>query len=452
MEIDLASLQDIDVFARDSGGESVFDSMNTCRTLRASQKLDTFLRNPLKSRGDILQMQESLTLICELGGQKTWPFPKGQIEEIEKYLLSNILMIEPNVVGLTAVNRLFFKLRHQSLSEVLNRYVRNLLESLSLAKELPLEIFSSSQGPLAEIAKSIGAFYAFRLSDGRTVEEMLSGWQKASPLALDWIFRRELKAEIKRLLGCLHELDMLCSLADFNFRNGLINPKLLPEGTLGLVVHDLRHLFLPHGQGNDIHLGADRSIIFLTGPNMAGKSTLLKSVALAVFLAHLGLGVPAKSMNFSLLGGMVTSITISDSLKLGNSYYMSEVKRVKEAALLARRVGSCLLLFDETFKGTNVKDASDATLALVQALSRFKHVMGFLSSHLHEVAEEFASITNVFPMKMEAKEGGMAFTYLLEEGVSKQRLGMRLLMEEGVFELLDSRVNEIPVAFPRALR
>lgn len=450
MEIDLASLQDIDVFARDSGCASVFESMNTCRTMRASQKLDAFLRNPFNNRRDILQMQESLTLICDLGGRKAWPFPKGQIEEVEKYVLSNILLIEPTVLGLTAVNRLYFKLRHQSLAEVLNQYVRNLIESLSLVKNLPLEQFSCSQGPLAEIEKGIGAFYAFRLSDGRTVEEMLSGWQKVSPLALDWIFRRELKTEIKRLLGCLHELDMLYSLADFNFRNGLINPKILPEGTLGLVVRDLHHLFLPHGQGNDIHLGADHSIIFLTGPNMAGKSTLLKSVALAVFLGHLGLGVPAKSMEFSLLGGLVTSITISDSLKLGNSYYMSEVKRVKEAALLARRVDGCLLLFDETFKGTNVKDASDATLALVQALSRFKHVMGFLSSHLHEVAEELADTPNVIPMKMEAKEGSMAFTYLLEEGVSKQRLGMRLLMEEGVFELLDSGPNESPVAFPRA--
>jgi len=153
-------------------------------------------------------------------------------------------------------------------------------------------------------------------------------------------------------------------------------------------------------------------------------------------------------MAFSVLGGMITSIGISDSLSLGNSYYMSEVKRVKEAALLAGRVRTCLLLFDETFKGTNVKDASDATSALIKALSGLTHVIGILSSHLHEVAEELAEFPNVIPMKMEAEEGALAFTYRLEKGVSTQRLGMRLLEEQGILDLLESIVERRSAIYP----
>ena len=412
--------------------------MDNCRTVRGPQLLDAFLRNPFKDRADILQVQESLSIINGFRDQEIWPFTKGRIEDAEKYLSSNILLIEPSSLGLAWVNRAYFSLRRPGLSEILHQHVEILLETLSLVASLPLGRFSSAPGPLGRIGKGILSFLAARLSDGMTVQDSIPAWRKASPLVLDGIFRRELKPELRRLIGLLHELDMYCCLAGFNRRHGLVNPEILAEETFHVTAEDLHHLFLLQGRGNDIQLGDGRAILFLTGPNMAGKSTLLKSVGLAVYLGHLGLGVPAKRMALSVLGGMITSISISDSLSLGNSYYMSEVKRVKEAALLAGRVRGCLLLFDETFKGTNVKDASDATSVLVKALARLNSIMAIISSHLHEVAEEVSGFPNVVPMKMEAEESSVAFAYRLEKGVSTQRLGMRLLEQQGVLDLLES--------------
>lgn len=174
MEIDDASLQDIDVFSRDSGAASVFAMMNTCRTVRGARLLDAFLRNPLGNRKDILEVQESLSALGGFGDQEIWPFTKGHIEDAEKYLLSNILLIEPSSLGLAWVNRAYFSLRRPGLSEILHRHVDILLETLSLVARLPFEL--------------------------------------------------------SRLLGLLHELDMLICLAGFNRRHGLVNPEILDEG------------------------------------------------------------------------------------------------------------------------------------------------------------------------------------------------------------------------------
>jgi len=436
MEIDNASLLDIDVFSRDPAAASVFTLLNTCRTVKGPRLVDAFLRKPQQNPEGILGVQTSLAILGDLGGHGIWPFPAGRIEDVEKYLFSNILLIAPSVSALSWAKRLHFSVRHRHLAETLARHAENLVEVLTRLESLPFRRFASASGPLGAVGKGIEAFLSARLPDGMTVHDSLPGWRKTPPLALDRIFRGGLKSELNRLLAHLHDLDMLLCLAEFNIRNGLVNPEPLADGSLLISAEYLRHLFLPAGRGNNVRLGDGPNLVFLTGPNMAGKSTLLKAVGLAVYLGHLGLGVPAKRLKFSVLGGMMTGITISDSLSLGNSYYMSEVKRVKEAAVLAGKAPTCLLLFDETFKGTNVKDASDATFALVKALSRLTHVIGIISSHLHEVAEAAAGFPNVMPMKMEAEEGAMTFTYRLEEGVSTQRLGMRLLEEQGVLALL----------------
>jgi DNA mismatch repair protein MutS len=438
VEIDNASLQDIDVFPTDAAAPSVFSLMNTCRTAKGPRLLDAFLRRPQSNAGGILGVQASLSILGDLGGRGIWPFPAGRIEAAEKYLLSNILVMGPSFSALSRAKRAFFAMRHRHLAETLDGHARNMVEVLTQVEGLPLRRFSSAPGPLGAIGRGIEGFLSARSPDGMVVLDSLPRWRKAPSSALDWIFRGGLKPELNRLLAHLHELDMLLCLVEFNQRNGLVNPEPLSDGDLRITADDLRNLFLPKGQGNEFRLGEGRRLLFLTGPNMAGKSTLLKAVGLATYLSHLGLGVPAKRFVFSVLGGMLTGISISDSLSLGNSYYMSEVKRVKEAALLAAKVPRCLLLFDETFKGTNVKDASDATFALVKALARLPHVIGIISSHLHEVAQAVAELPNVVPMKMEAVDGAIRFAYRLEAGVSTQRLGMRLLEEQGVLALLDS--------------
>lgn len=87
----------------------------------------------------------------------------------------------------------------------------------------------------------------------------------------------------------------------------------------------------------DVEITETDGLRFLTGPNMAGKSTFLKSVGLSIFISHLGFPVPAEKMSTSIYDGIMTAINISDSMSQGYSHFYSEVRRVKEVALKLKR-------------------------------------------------------------------------------------------------------------------
>src|SRR5690606_1636165 len=131
-------------------------------------------------------------------------------------------------------------------------------------------------------------------------------------------------------------------------------------------VVDLRHPCLPGAVGNDLRLDQQGNVLFLTGANMAGKSTWMKSIGIAIYLAHMGFPLAVGSMRFSVLDGMYTSINVADNIALGYSHFYAEVVRVKQAALAASSGKRLMLMFDELFKGTNVKDAYDGTLAVTE--------------------------------------------------------------------------------------
>ncbi len=105
---------------------------------------------------------------------------------------------------------------------------------------------------------------------------------------------------------------------------------------------------------------------------MAGKSTLMKSVGIALYLAHMGFPVAAQQFSFAVRDGIVTSINLADNLNAGASHYYAEVLRVKEVALQLQQGRHLFVIFDEMFRGTNVKDAYDATIALTAAFAAKK--------------------------------------------------------------------------------
>ncbi len=121
---------------------------------------------------------------------------------------------------------------------------------------------------------------------------------------------------------------------------------------------------------------------------MAGKSTWMKTLGISFYLAHMGFPVAAESMRFSVMEGILTSINVPDDISLGWSHFYAEVMRVK---LVAKEVSSgkrLFILFDELFKGTNVKDAYDATLAVTLKLAKIQEMCFRYFTHIIEVGEE----------------------------------------------------------------
>jgi len=155
-------------------------------------------------------------------------------------------------------------------------------------------------------------------------------------------------------------------------------------------------------------------------------------------LAHIGFPVPAASVKTSVFNGLFTTINLSDDLNLGYSHFLNEVKRVKEAALQLQKGGMYFIVFDELFKGTNVKDAFDASLLIIKALAKIKSSVFIISTHLLEIADKIKTEDNIsFQfLKTTVKDNKPIFNYQLEQGVSKNRLGMTIVKNEGIIDIL----------------
>ena len=261
-------------------------------------------------------------------------------------------------------------------------------------------------------------------------------WQT---LRLDQVFRLHESESIRRLIEIIYDLDALASLAKATREHNLVMPEIAPD-EVAISAHELVHPFVSEATANPVDLNQAQSLLFLTGPNMAGKTTYLRAVATALYLAHLGMGVPAKSFRFAPVQRLITTISMSDDLNDGVSYFRAEALRIKAVAQAVAEGYKVVAIMDEPFKGTNVKDAFDASQAVLRRLSEKHDCLFMVSSHLIELGSELEQSNRVSFKYFEAEETGerLHFDYVLHTGVSAQRLGMRVLREEGIFQLLDN--------------
>jgi DNA mismatch repair ATPase MutS len=184
---------------------------------------------------------------------------------------------------------------------------------------------------------------------------------------------------------------------------------------------------------------ADSNVLFLTGANMAGKSTLMKSFGIAVYLAHMGFPVAARDMEFSVREGLYSSINVPDDLSQGYSHFYAEVLRVKKVAEAVSAGRNLVVIFDELFKGTNVKDAYDATLSVTEALAAYSRCWFVISTHIIEVGETLRQRSDnlQFAYLPTVMEGTVPrYPYILEKGITNDRHGMLIIGNEGILDIL----------------
>jgi DNA mismatch repair ATPase MutS len=191
--------------------------------------------------------------------------------------------------------------------------------------------------------------------------------------------------------------------------------------------------------------------MFLTGANMAGKSTFIKSTGTALYLAHLGMGVPAKKMKLSLFDGILSNINIMDNLSKGESYFYNEVQRIKSTITKINDGRQWLILIDELFKGTNVEDAMKCSNIVIEGLVKISESIFILSTHLYEIGEPLKRHSNIsfnyFETQMINDE--FSFSFQLKDGISNDRLGYLILKKEGVVDML---VKKAPFNSPKGGR
>jgi DNA mismatch repair protein MutS len=317
------------------------------------------------------------------------------------------------------------------------------------------DLSSKLAGTKAESLQDLGAKLATLLS-AREAQGLLDlgGRESTSgQVAFDQLARDAAKPLLLEIIGHLGTLEAMWSFGVATAEHGWSYPR--PAAQLRTV--GLFHPFLGRGAiANDLQLDHQTRVCFVTGPNMAGKSTFLKAVGIAVLLAHAGCGVPAASMEFVTVRTIFSSVQIVDNLSAGESFYLAEVRRIRSLAVALRDHRSAVAVLDEPFRGTNVHDAAEATLAVISRLVSLPAALVFVASHLAEIVPSVVDDSRVCLLHFSADvtDERPVFDYQLRRGLSTQRLGMTLLKQEGVLKLLEqsSSTGDAPVLHASATR
>lgn len=241
------------------------------------------------------------------------------------------------------------------------------------------------------------------------------------------------------LLELLNLIDVATQVGRVANERNMTFPEVNDAKESVIEINDMRHPVLRKAIANNLCITQKNNMFFLTGANMAGKSTFMKSFGCAIYMAHMGFPVAASSMRFTVQQGLYSSINISDDLVMGYSHFYVDVLRVKNIAIEVSLNKRLVLIFDELFKGTNVKDAYDATLAVTEALASRENCMLMISTHIIEVGTELKSRCNniIYKYLPTVMSGSIPkYTYKLAEGITDDRHGMLIINNERVIEII----------------
>ena len=265
--------------------------------------------------------------------------------------------------------------------------------------------------------------------------------------------REFLASQVSRIqlsAAAVAQADVLCSLAVVAVKNGYCRPQI----TLGneIDITDGRHpvveqmlkdsLFVP----NDTHLGAaDNTVCIITGPNMAGKSTYMRQVALIVLMAQMGSFVPARSAKIGLVDRVFTRIGASDDLASGQSTFMVEMAEV--ASILKYATSHSLLILDEIGRGTSTYDGMAIARAVLEYAANPKRLGAktLFATHYHELATMEDKLPNVKNYNIAVKKRGdqMIFLRKIVPGATDDSYGIEVAKLAGIPNAVITRAREI---------
>ncbi len=234
-------------------------------------------------------------------------------------------------------------------------------------------------------------------------------------------------------LNTLGEIDALCALATYAFENPEYTyPQIDSTGKTIMQAEEMGHPLIHKSSriNNPLPAMAQQSFLIITGANMAGKSTYLRTIGINYLLAMVGAPVAAKSMTFTP-ASLFTGLRANDSLAKGESYFFAELKRLQAVVNEASQGKPMFILLDEILRGTNSADKQRGSLALVKKLITLP-IGGVLATHdlvLGSLANEYPNNISAYCFEAEIKGDNLTFDYTLHDGVA-HNLNAYFLMEK----------------------
>ena len=435
---DKQTLNDLNIFGKSGANNGIYAIFNNTFTRGGAELLEEMFRNPLSDAAAINARSTTIRAFAERG--VAFPYEAAWFDGAEQYLQNTD-------------ERSRLSDRQDNLSRKLNQLIAgdNEYKAIEKGVESLIRILQAT----ARFAESIrGQVADIPYSKDLAVMEQLLQLEELQPLMrepvkqklpfarvaeYDKILRFRQREEMRKLLLQIYQADVYTAVAGIAKKRAYAFPLAVQREQQTVVLDGFYHPALSNPVANSLHITPSGNVIFLTGANMAGKSTFMKALGVAMYLGHMGFPVPALKMQFAVRDGIYTTINLPDNLSMGASHFYAEVLRIKNIARELSRDKYLFVIFDELFRGTNVKDAHEATIAVTSAIARRKNCMFVVSTHIIEAGEvlkeQCGNINFVFlPTLME--NGKPVYTHQLQTGITADRHGMVIIQNEGILDIL----------------
>jgi DNA mismatch repair protein MutS len=438
---DKQTLDDFNIF-ENKGKDSVYQLFNYTSTSAGAELLEHMFRQPLSDEHLINERSGIIQFFWSFNAE--FPFQSSLFELLEAYLNNT----DDRTVFSSHDNNLVRRINdlmggHDHDYKVLYKGVTSFVEILHVLREF-ITAISRKTGIIPYRPELV---VIEQLLSDIDFEPFLKEKKKGSlsfskTVEFDKQIRFMKRDKIKKILHYIYRMDVYIAIAKAATECKFTFPKALSKDLHLVNLDAFYHPLLDNAVPYYLQINPSSNIIFLTGANMAGKSTFMKALGITMYLAHMGFPVGAASMEFSVMDGLYSTINLPDNLSMGYSHFYVEVLRIKKMAQELSTGKNLFIIFDELFRGTNVKDAYEATIALTDAFSEKRNCKFVISTHIVEAGEvlkeKHDNINFLFlPTRMDNNKP--IYTYRLEQGITEDRHGMLIINNEGILELLQKK-------------
>lgn len=437
MEADITTYNDLNIFHHEEEF-SIFSKLNFTKTAEGRQWLYNLFENPFSDARQIIETQTIVKLILSRIDNWTSAISNGTVMVISKFYENAMDAIPASPDYVSAMS---YKMFHSSDFSLLRYSLTHMADFLRGMRELT-ELFTDENTPPGMLR------YMMRAKDilARPIATELAtrpagkAFSILEVIRMGRYIRNDYRGQTNELINIFARMDAWYSMAAAARHFNLAMPEFIESSKPLVAAKGLYHVLLPEPVPYDVEMNIESNFIFLTGANMAGKSTFIKAVGSAVFLAHLGMGVPASGMRLTVFDGLLSNINVVDNIIKGESYFFNEVQRIKNTIFKIKGSKKWLVLIDELFKGTNVQDAMKCSSTVIKGLIKITNSLFILSTHLYEISEDLRSYSNISfrYFETEVREDQLAFSYQIRDGVSNDRIGYLILKREKVVDMLEN--------------
>lgn len=253
--------------------------------------------------------------------------------------------------------------------------------------------------------------------------------------------------ELSNLAEKIADIDVITNFSHIAVKNSYVRPKMVEENILEMtgVRHPIVELLIEKGKyvKNNIKLNAENNLIILTGPNMSGKSTYMKQIALNIIMAHMGCYVAADYAIIPITDKIFTRVGANDDLLSGQSTFMLEMTEV--ANILNNATEKSFIILDEIGRGTSTYDGISIATAITEYIHDKIFAKTIFATHFHELTELENKLERVKNFRVEVKESGKKVIFLREivEGGADKSYGIEVAKLSGVPTEILNRAKKI---------